>query len=108
MGSKATLSDIISADKIFGEQKFSADKNFRRQARFSALLSAEIFSDKVYLDFDKKISFRRNNRQLTSYFLSEKGCQYILEKIRASFILGLYNAGLYLAFTSIFTSLRRF
>ena len=76
MGSKATLSDIISANKNF--------------------------------HFDKKISFRRNNRQLTSYFLSEKGCQYILEKIRASFILGLYNAGLYLAFTSIFTSLRRF
>ena len=37
----------FSADKIFRQTKSFGGQNFRQQARFSALLSAEILSDKV-------------------------------------------------------------
>ena len=44
---KPIISENISADKIFGEQKFFGGQNFRHQFEFSAVLSAEILSDKV-------------------------------------------------------------
>ena len=41
----------LSADRIFGKQKNLVDINFRQQARFSALLSTEILSDKSHFTF---------------------------------------------------------
>ena len=47
-----TLESNTLSDKIFGGQNFrrtklSGGQNFRNQVRFSAVLSAEILSDKV-------------------------------------------------------------
>ena len=36
-------------DEIFGGKKLFGGENFRKQARFSAVLCAEILSDKVYI-----------------------------------------------------------
>ena len=38
----------ISADKIFRRTKLFGGQNFRQPVKFSAVLSAEILSDKVY------------------------------------------------------------